>query len=80
MKQRLNICDIIDPITVYTCRTRNNNNKCRNTSDNTHDYELFITTCTGKINRNYPLTREVTGQGAQLVISVGAQIPKITAQ
>jgi len=27
-------------------------------------------TCIGKINRNYPVTREVTGQGAQLVISV----------
>jgi len=29
-------------------------------------------TCIGKINRNYPLTREVTDQGAQLVISVVA--------
>ena len=28
---------------------------------------------TGKINRNYPVTRDVTDQGAQLVISVGAQ-------
>ena len=27
-------------------------------------------TCIGKINRNYPVTREVTDQGAQLVISV----------
>jgi len=26
----------------------------------------------GKINRNYSVTREVTDQGAQLVISVGA--------
>ena len=30
-------------------------------------------TCIGKINRNYPVTREVTGQGALLVISVGAR-------
>jgi len=29
-------------------------------------------TCIVKINRNYPVTREVTDQGAQLVISVGA--------
>ena len=27
-------------------------------------------TCIGKINRNYQVTREVTDQGAQLVISV----------
>jgi len=27
-------------------------------------------TCIGKINRNYPVTREVTDQGAHLVISV----------
>jgi len=26
-------------------------------------------TCIGKINRNYPVTREVTDQGSQLVIS-----------
>ena len=29
-----------------------------------------IRTCIGKINRNYPVTREVNDQGAQLVISV----------
>ena len=28
--------------------------------------------CIGKINRNYPVTREVTDQGAKLVISVVA--------
>jgi len=27
-------------------------------------------TCIGKINQNYPVTREVTDQGVQLVISV----------
>ena len=33
---------------------------------------LSSISCIGKINRNYPVTREVTGQGVQLVISVVA--------
>jgi len=32
--------------------------------------QLFDRTCNGKINRNYPVTREVTDQGTQLVISL----------
>ena len=33
---------------------------------------LSSISCIGKINRNYPVTKEVTGQGVQLVISVVA--------
>ena len=38
---------------------------------------LLKRTCIGKINRNYPVTREVTGQGVQLVISVVAHFAKL---
>jgi len=42
--------------------------KCRNYSIENPYY--LHRTCIGKINRNYSVTREVTDQGAQLVISV----------
>ena len=49
--------------------------KCINIASVSSNYSIenpyyLHRACIGKINRNYPVTREVTDQGAQLVISV----------
>jgi len=49
--------------------------KCKNRVRIEHlfDRKSYLhRTCIGRINRYYPVTREVTDQGAQLVISVVA--------